>query len=323
MNLKNLLLTATVLASTNNAQAQTIVTDSTKNIKQTLEMPTQTQDTTDEKTFVLDKAYVGSLSNMNFPIENLQLGDAATSVRTGVAATYAPSKHFQVNSWAILDANKDGAFSLEMFQAKTNVTDNLSVSVGKLGRASANLRPHPVSGNGHFETWTESQIPGLGKWARVDAKIGKTHLAGSVTVNNANQPEYNARVTLPTDKDPLHLTGWYTDAENFGAATSSAYSDLSTVAVYKRTNDQDIVANKFLWSPFDVKKGTLIFYSDAGYDLDAGKFVRAEQGVLVAKKIDNIDIKNVEVAGLTGVGYDAIKKEIKAYLFVTLEYKKQ
>ena len=163
MNLKNLLLTATVLASTNNAQAQTIVTDSTKNIKQTLEMPTQTQDTTDEKTFVLDKAYVGSLSNMNFPIENLQAGDAATSVRTGVGATYAPSKNFQVNSWAILDANKDGAFSLEMFQAKTNVTDNLSVSVGKLGRASANLRPHPVSGNGHFETWTESQIPGLGK----------------------------------------------------------------------------------------------------------------------------------------------------------------
>jgi hypothetical protein len=323
MNLKQLLLTATVLASTNNAQAQAIVTDSTKNIKQTLEMPTQTQDTTkDAKTFMLDQAYVGSLSNMNFPIEKLQAGDAATSVRMGVGATYAPFKNFQVNSWAILDENKSDAFSLEMMQAKTNVTDNLSVSVGKLGRASANLRPHPVSGNGHFETWTESQIPGLGKGARIDAKVGETNLAASVTVNNANQPEYNARVTLPTAQDPVHLTGWYTDAENFGAATSGAYQDLSTVAVYKRTNDQDIVANKLLWIPYDGNKGTVIFYSDAGYDLDAGKFVRAEMGILAAKTMDNINIKNVDVAGLTGVGYDAIAKEIKAYLFVTLEWKK-
>lgn len=320
MNLKQLLLTATVLASANNAQTQAIVGDTTKYIKQTLETPTQVQDTTDEKTFVLDKAYVGSLSNMNFPAENLQAGDASTSVRTGVAGTYAPFKNFQVNSWAILDANKDGEFSLEMFQVKTNVTDNLSVSVGKLGRASANLRPHPVSGNGHFETWTESQIPGLGKGARIDAKIGKTNLSWSVTVNNANQPEYNARVTLPTAKDPVHLTGWYTDEDNFGAATSGAYQDLSTVAVYKHTNDAQILANKLIWNP---NGSEVIFYNDAGYDLDAGKFIREEAGILFAKKMDNINIKNGEVAGLTGVGYDAIKKEIKAYLFVTLEFKKK
>lgn len=284
MNLKQLLLTATVLVSANNTKAQTTSRDTSENITQTLEMTKQPVDSTrDAQTFFLDKAYVGSLSNMNFPVEKLQSGDASTSVRTGVAATYAPTKNIQLNSWAILDHNKTDAFSLEMFQAKAQLTDNLSLSVGKLGRASANLRPHPVTGRGHFETWSEAQIPGLGKGVRVDANVGTTQLSGSVTVNQTDQLEYGGRITLPTGQEKLHMTGWYTDAENFGAATSGAYHDLSTVAVYKRAQDQDIVANKLLWIP---NQGQVIFYNDAGYDLDAGKFVRAEAGVLFAQTID-------------------------------------
>ncbi len=320
MKMNNLLVAWFLMFSALWVKAQDIKTDARAATVTTLQQ-TEQDTIVPTKKWTLDRAYIGSLTNVNFPIEKPQSDISATSVRMGVGGTYAPTDWIQVNSWAILDQSESGTNSLEMIKVKVNVSNNLSISLGKLPRASGNLRPHPVSSNSQFETWTEAQIPWLGRWGTIDAKLGRTTLSWSVTLNDANQLEYNAGVTLPIAKNPFQFAWWFTDQKNFGAATSAAYNDLSTVAVFNRTNMQDIVGNKLIWNP---NGGSVIFYNDAGYDLDEGRFLREETGVLFATTIDLwTDHLKLPVGILVGGGYDAMSKEIKAYLFVTFEYVKK
>lgn len=256
-----------------------------------------------DSSVVIDRIYAGSLSGTMFHADSLY-ATGFTGVRFGAMATYKPASWVSFSSWAMLQADKGSdPWSLQQFWMTLNPTKKLTIQIGSMATLVTEQRPHPVSGNGQFETWSEATIPGGGMNAKLKYDFTSDfQLAGGIAVRS-NMPEYSARLTYKKVK----LYGWYSTCDSTsGIAATVDFSRVYSTLVYKPDQTiADILVIKL------SKKHDISFYSDMGYSFVEKELVRGEVGIL-----KGFDSKWID--GLIGLGYQHESKAFAGYLFVHL-----
>lgn len=256
---------------------------------------------TKDSSIVIDKVYAGILTGTTFSKDSLSaLG--STNVRTGAMGTYTMTKWLSVSSLAMLHI--DGTlktYSLEQAYLTIKPTKKLKLGLGSASTLPTEQRPHPLTDAGHFETWTETQIPGKALSGKVKYQVSKSFEVGAGIAVRKRSGEYSGRIRYKK----IQLCAWYSEYnKKLGTALTIDIKPISSVFVVKQ--DQ-IVADKLI---VELPKDILL-YSDMGYDLKSKKMLRGEWGIL--KTFDSQWVK-----GLWGLGYNNEAQGINAYLFVHL-----
>lgn len=251
----------------------------------------------------IDKVYAGSLSGTMFSTDSLS-ATGFTGIRLGAMATYKPASWVSFSSWAMVQVDGGATpWSLQQFYMTVNPSKKLTLQIGSMASIPTEQRPHPVSGNGQFETWSESQIPGGGLGAKVKYQFNSNfQLAGGVVVRKG-LPEYSGRITYKK----VQLSGWHSVCDTtYGAAMTVNLSRVYSTFVWKQDQTiADVLVIKL------SKKHDISLYSDMGYSFVEKDLVRGEWGLL--KSFDSKWVK-----GLFGLGYRHETKSIAGYLFVHL-----
>lgn len=251
----------------------------------------------------IDRIYAGSLSGTMFHTDSLY-STGFTGVRFGAMATYKPAKWVSFGSWALvqLDGGSD-PWSLQQYWMTLNPTSKLSLTIGSMASIPTEMRPHPVSGPGQFETWSQSQIPVGGLGIKAKYQFTKEFELASGVVFRADKPEYSARLTYKK----FQLSGWYSTLDSTsGVAVSLTHGRLFSTFVYKPDQTiADVIVFKV------SKKHNVSLYSDMGYSFVEKDLVRGEWGLM-----KQFDSKWID--GLFGLGYRHETKSIAGYLFVHL-----
>lgn len=252
---------------------------------------------------VIDKIYAGSLSAVNASTDSLS-ATGSTGLRFGAMATYRPTSWLAFRTWAMcqIDPGKD-PWSLQQFFVNIHPIEQFNVDFGYMATIATELRPHPVSAGGQFETWAQSQIPGSGLGAKLRYQFTPDfQAAGGIAVRNG-LPEYASKFTYKN----IQVTGWYSEYnKKFGAATIINSGRISTTLVWKQ--------NQTLADLFTIelsKKESISFFSDMGYDLVSKNLVRGEAGLWKG-------FESTWINGLVAMSYDLKAHAVNGYLFVHL-----
>lgn len=256
-----------------------------------------------DSSLVINKIYAGSLSGTNFHTDSLY-SSGFTGLRFGAMGTYKPAKWISFSSWGMVQIDGGAkSWSLQQFWMTIEPIKKLTFQIGSMATLPTEQRPHPVSGNGQFETWSEASIPGMSLNAKLKYDItSDVQLAGGIALRNGS-PEYSGRITYKK----VQLSGWYStyDATSGVAATIDMGRVYSTFVYKPNQTIADIFCLKI------SKKHDITFYSDMGYDFVKKDLVRAELGVL--KGFESKWIK-----GLWGLGYQYETETINGYFFIHL-----
>lgn len=251
----------------------------------------------------IDKIYAGSLSRSMFYTDSLYVTGFA-GVRFGAMATYKPAKWISVSSWAIVQTDAGASpWSLQQFYTTIRPTQKLCVQFGSMASIPTEQRPHPVSGNGQFETFSEAQIPGGSLGVKAKYQFTKDVQLAAGIVSSKELPEYSARVTYKK----AQLSSWYSVCDStMGTALTLDFTGVYSTLVFKQDKSiSDVLVIKV------SKKYDISLYSDMGYDFHKKTLVRGEIGVIKC-----FDSKWIH--GLFGLGYQSESKAITATLFVHL-----
>lgn len=260
-------------------------------------------DGTIDSTIVINRIYAGSLSEMMFSADSLY-ASGVTGFRVGAMATYQPTKWLAFKGCGMVQLRTGSpTLTAQHLWVKLNPTRKFSIELGNMSTIPSEQKPHPVSSDGQFETWTESQIPGVAINTKLKYQCTQNfQIASGIALRN-NMPEYSARMIYKK----VQLSGWYSEInKKFGTALTLNFNRVYNTFAWK----QDQVISNFICVKFGKKKDYQI-YSDNGYDLLASKLVRSETGVL--KTFDSPYIK-----GLFGLGYQQETNTINGYIFVHL-----
>ncbi|MCF7834893.1 hypothetical protein K9M48_02445 [Candidatus Gracilibacteria bacterium] len=218
--------------------------------------------------------------------------------------TYRPADWISFSSWALVQVDGGSQpWSLQQYWMTLQPTKKLTLQLGSMASIPTEMRPHPVSSSGQFETWTQSQIPGGGLGIKAKYQLTKDFELASGVVFRTDKPEYSARLTYKS----FQVSGWYSTCDSTsGVAASLTHGRVFSTLVYKPDQTiSDVLVVKV------SKKHDISLYSDMGYDFQSEKLVRGEWGVL-----KGFDSKWID--GLFGLGYQHESQSIAAYLFVHL-----
>lgn len=258
---------------------------------------------------IVASVYGGLLSSVNFSTDSLS-AISAYDLRVGATADWNIADWATIKTFATYD-RADGeecalnAFSLKLYK------NNWDLEFGHTGTTASEIRPLPPTAAGHFETWTEAQMPGLA----INAKVGYKTSFGKIKVGVAardRNPEYSFHLSTKVKGNPFDIVGV------LGGEKESNYL---VGATYKSKNTYNVIAFKQCFNPETLideqitgyflnynlsEKGKLDLYLDAGYNLTAEEIPRLEAGF-----IKNFESKLIK--GLIAIGYS---DEIKAYLVI-------
>jgi hypothetical protein len=256
-----------------------------------------------DSTITIDRIYVGSLSGTLFSTDSLH-ASGFTNIRFGVMGTYKPTSWISFSGWGMLQADNSGNFlSSQPVWMTLNPTKKLTLQLGSMPTLPTEQRPHAVSPGEQFETWTESQIPGIAPGVKLKYDFTSNFQFATGIAVRGNMPEYSARLTY----NKFQVSGWYSTVDSTsGVAATVDFKKVYSTMVYK---PNQTVANKLVVTV--SKKNNLSFYSDMGYNFQEKKLVRGEWGLLKGFKGDWLK-------GLWGIGYRHEAKAIVPYLFVHL-----
>lgn len=252
-----------------------------------------------DSTVRVDKLYAGVLAGGQFRTDTTS-NDAFVSVRVGAMATWQPTKWFAVRSAGAYQFDLSNSFTCQAFWFQFNASSKITISTGYMATLATEQRPHPVSGDGQFETFSEAQIPGGAYNIKVSADLGKFGFGACVAYRN--RLEYQAMFRY----NWMKISSWYGSDQKLGAALTLDFSRVYNVTSWR---DDKVIAN-LLCVKLGKNKGYQL-YSDNGYDLQANKLVRSETGFLKTFSSRHIN-------GLFGLGYCNETKSINGYLFVHL-----
>lgn len=256
----------------------------------------------------IEKLYVGMLAGPQFSIDSLSVRNYGT-IRFGAMGTYQPYKWFALKSFAMYQFEPGNEEQkMVQFWAKITPCEKLSIEFGNMATLVTEQRPHPVSGDGQFETSSEAQIPGMAMNAKAKFEVNSNIKAGiGVAVRN-NKPEYSAMV----EYKKIKISGWSAEKNTndtihqSGIALTINFDRLYSTLVYKQGQIiSDILVVKI------SKDKTISFYADNGYNLNTKKLTRGEYGFL--KSFDSQYIK-----GLFGIGYQYETRNVVGYIFIHL-----
>lgn len=256
-----------------------------------------------DSSVVIDRIYAGSLSGTMFHTDSLYTS-GFTGFRFGTMGTYRPASWISFSSWAMVQVDGgSNPWSLQQYWMTLQPTSKITLQLGSMASIPTEMRPHPVSSSGQFETWSQSQIPGGGLGIKAKYQFTKDFELASGVVLRGTMPEYSARLTYKN----FQVSGWYSTCDSTsGIAASVTRGRVSSTLVYKP--DQTIADMLVIKVS---KKHDISIYSDMGYDFQKKDLVRGEWGLF-----KSFDSKWVD--GLFGLGYRNEAKSIAAYLFVHL-----
>ena len=171
---------------------------------------------TKDSSMVINKLYGGILIGTNFSIDSLH-AFGFTSVRTGVEATYQPAKWIAFKSRGIYQVQTGQApLSKYQFWVKLSPFKKMEIEFGSFPTLPSEQRPNPATGDGHFETWSESSIPGVTLNAKIKYRLVKNFQAGAGIALRNGLPEYSGMINL---FDKIKVSSWYTEQnKKFGTA---------------------------------------------------------------------------------------------------------
>jgi len=267
----------------------------------TLAVNAQIENIKIDSTIVIDKIYAGSLSGTAFSTDSL-CSSGFVGIRFGAMATYKPASWIAVKSWAMMQIDpKANPWTLQQFWVKLTPIQKFSLEVGSTATLATELRPHPVSDGGQFETWAQGQIPGGSLTTKLKYQATSDLELGTGIAVRDNKAEYSGRIAYKKVK----LVTWYTQSTNkVGIAMTGDFDKFSTTLVWKKNQT---IADLFVLTL--NKKEKISFFSDMGYDINKKDLVRGEWGVL--KGFEYQWIK-----GLFALSYCNDNKSVAGYLFI-------
>ncbi len=256
-----------------------------------------------DSSIVIDRVYLGSLSNIN--VGSDLANESGHSFRLGVQGTWSINQMFKLKAYSVYDraGGEDFVYNSFSLRAEKNAW---FLELGRMSTPSTELRPLPPTADAHFETWTQSRLPG----GSVGIKGGYVFQEDRVLTlglhERNGEAEYGARLQI----DDFNLAGAYELASE-KVSLGSSYKTSWTYHFLSFTNEKNetIVGNLTVLDVSAKKK--IQAYMDAGYSFENEDFPRLEIGLM----------KNFEadfLKGLFCLGWAYEIKSVKAYLFVHL-----
>jgi hypothetical protein len=258
---------------------------------------------TKDSTVMMDKIYAGILSGSLFSTDSLHASTFA-NVRFGAMGTYQPTKWFAFKAWAMYQGETQiQPWEMQQCWVRLTPIKKLSIEAGNMATLPTEQRPHPVSGDGQFETFSEGQIVGMALNVKAYYDFTSDINAGVGIASRKNKPEYSGMI----DYKNVKLSAWYAECnQKLGTALTLGFKRVYSTLVWK----QDQMLSDILVIHLNKDK-SISLYSDTGYDLGKKDIVRGEWGFL--KTFNGKYIK-----GLFGLGYKHETNTVNGYIFVHL-----
>ncbi len=250
-----------------------------------------------DSAFTVDRLYAGMLSSTAFQVQKMETLQSV-DIRVGALISWKPSRYFSIHSFGTLSTTFNQTSGIQQFYIKV-ASGKWALFAGQMATVSTEMRAHPVSAGGQFETWTQAKIPG-------GAPGVKLKYQGKVTVgvgiaSRYREPEYHVSFS----KGKHTVSGYYrvSDAQS-GFAYMYEGTTLYTILVFM---PKSLLATTAV---LNLKKEYSLF-ADIGYGMSGETLPRMELGVF--KSFSSRWIK-----GLISVSYDAKAKSLNGYFFVHL-----
>ncbi|HNX10848.1 MAG TPA: hypothetical protein PKI61_01790, partial [bacterium] len=146
-----------------------------------------------DSNLTINKIYVGILNTTAFNTEAATVTNNF-SFRVGTMATWQTTKWMKVKAFATLDYSDGTATPINSFSVKFhNKKEGFGVELGYMATPATESRPLPPSAAGHFETFTEANIPGSALGIKTGVKIGKTTTLSAGVCARNKEAEYHLR----------------------------------------------------------------------------------------------------------------------------------
>jgi hypothetical protein len=240
-----------------------------------------------DSSVTVDKLYAGMLSGTMFSVDSLHT-DKFVNMHVGIAATWKMNNYISIKAMETFHWDINSQFGLTHFFVKITPSKLFTLQFGQTSTLITEQRPHPATGAGQFETFSEAQIPGAAPNIKMNINPSSDISFGIGAAIREKKPEYHANIKFKK----LVISGYYgIHDEKAGAAASWYGKKVYDTFVWKQ--DQ-IVSNIFCLNIFP--KINLTLYADLGYDLKNEELVRCEGGIL-----KNFESKYIK--GLYGIGY--------------------
>ncbi len=247
--------------------------------------------------------YAGTLAGPSISLDHAKIG-GFVNLRAGGDIAWQPIPQIRFMVLGAGEVNDKGVITpfanaeVKFFLLK----QKFAVTVGKIATPMTEMRPVPTTGNGQFESWTESKIPGSALGGKISYSFNKaTIIAGGFWRSN------DASVEIGLKAKYVQFGGYYLVHSNlFGVACRISYDRLTEVLAY---NHKSVVASLTVVKV--SKKHSISVYSDVGVNTEAWKLSRGEWGILKGFSYKSLQF-------LAGVGYAQEIKSFKAYCYLHL-----
>jgi len=273
---------------------------------------------TDDSTLVIDNVYAGILNSIDINTDKFSYTDTY-DFRVGAMATWHVKKWVDINTQAMYDRRDSTDLFVNQFSIRLH-TESWEVEFGKMATTATEIRPLPMTADGQFETWTESQMPGKAIGAKIGYKSNFGSIKAGVSSRNGN-PEYSFHLNTSIKNNVFNLVGVIGGEKESNYLVGFTHkitkvdnaTKLYQVAVFKQQFNAGTLLNEQIagyFCSYEVsEKMKLNLYLDAGYNLTSEESPRLEGGL-----IKNFESKIFK--GLIAIGYANETKNIKAYLFI-------
>ena len=250
-----------------------------------------------DSTFTIDRLYVGMLSSTAFQVQKMETLQSV-DIRVGALISWKPSKYFSIHSFGTLSTNFNQTSGIQQFYIKA-ASGKWSFFAGQMATISTEMRAHPVSAGGQFETWTQAKVPG-------GAPGVKLKYQGKVTIGVGIASRYGeSEYHVSFSKGKHTISGYYrVSGTQSGFAYMYGGTTLYSILVFM---PKSLLATTTV---LNLKKEYSLF-ADIGYGMPGGSLPRMEVGVFKS-------FSAKWTKGLISVSYDAKTKAVNGYFFVHL-----
>lgn len=247
--------------------------------------------------------YAGMLAGPSISLNHAKVGGFVT-LRAGGDIAWQPVPQIRCMVLGAGEVNEKGTITpftlaeIKFFPLK----QKLVIALGKIATPMTEIRPLPTTGNGQFESWTESKIPG----SALGGKIALVFKKATITTGGFWRSN-DASIELGLKANHIQISGYYLVRSHlFGAACKVSYGRFTEVLAYNHTN---VIASAT--SVTVSKKQNITLYSDVGVSTGSWKLARGEWGILKGLSYRSLQM-------LTGIGYAQEIKSFKAYCYIHL-----
>lgn len=255
--------------------------------------------------FVINRTYAGILTSAKFSVDSFRVSKWA-SARAGAWVTFNnKKKNLSLDAWGIIHGETTGDnYSLSAYWMNWKINPNVKFSIGELPTPTGEFRPHPVSGDGHFETVTEALLPGVATGAKVSYTIDNAEARIGGFINSKTQKPF---VAAKLKVENAGMGAWYENEDRGGLTVNLDYKHFYTIGV---------IANKTFGNFLVIKTKYCDFYSDVVYDANRKTLPRGEWGIIKNFKSEDFGMASMKFSGLVAIGYQSETKTINTVLFL-------